>query len=189
MNKWTRKRILDSFTALVAEHGYDHVTVEMIMRRAEVSKTTFYRYFHDKASVMDEHYREQYDAALASKNCRNLEDLFTLLLKRIRENPDELSMFDTIGIDSYQEFIYRYTFERGRQILEAAWGRPLTSSEEFHVAFFCGGGARIMGEWVCGRYREMTAEQAGHEIGQMVSPKYNVMIDKEKLKDLEWNGN
>jgi len=37
--------IISAFSALVAERSYEEVTVEMIIRRAEVSKTTFYRYF------------------------------------------------------------------------------------------------------------------------------------------------
>ena len=48
MNKWTKKRIIDAFSALVARCGYDEITVEMILKEAEVSKTTFYRYFHDR---------------------------------------------------------------------------------------------------------------------------------------------
>ncbi len=179
MNKWTRKRILDAFTALVMEHGYDEVTVEAVRKKAEVGKTTFYRYFRNKADMLNAHYQDLYDAAIESEQCTTLEDLFTLLFRTTRENPEELSMFDTLGHESYREFIYRYTFRRGKQIIETAWGRPLTVVEEFHVAFFCGGGARMLEEWACGRYREMTSEEAGRESASMVHDLYSVQIEKE----------
>ena len=190
MNQWTRKRILDAFTELVSEEGYDNVTAEMIMKRADVGKTTFYRYFRNKAAVMYAHYQELYDEAIADENCTTLTDLFTLLLKTTRERPEELHMFDTIGYDSYREFIYTYTYNRGRQIMETAWGRPLSSKEDFVVAFFCGGGARILEEWACGRYGDLSNEEAGKAIGSLVQPRYSVQLDdKTKTKKGTKKGN
>ena len=69
-NKWTRQRILDAFTQLVTEAGYENVTLVMIREKAEVGKTTFYRYFKDKADLLDAHYRAIYDDAFSDENCR-----------------------------------------------------------------------------------------------------------------------
>ncbi len=178
MNKWTRKRILDTFTDLVSEHGYENVTVQMILEKADVGKTTFYRYFRDKADLLYEHYKDLYDAAIEDENCVELKDLFSLLFRKVREHPEELSLFDTIGFDSYREFIYKYTCARGRQIMEKAWGRPLTMKENFHVSFFCGGGAKMLEEYACGRYRDMTPEEAGAEAASMMHAQYDVKIIK-----------
>ena len=178
MNKWTRKRILDTFTELVAEEGYENVSVQDILERAEVGKTTFYRYFRNKEDLLYEHYRDFYDAALEDEQCRTLQDLFTMLLRITREKPEELSMFDTIGYASYRDFIYKYTCSCGKRILETAWGRPLTEREEFHVAFFCGGGARILEEYACGKYRNMSPEEAGKEVNKIAAARYQVEINK-----------
>jgi AcrR family transcriptional regulator len=43
-----RSRILRALAELVATHGYDHVTIEQIAKRAHVSYTTFYRHFSGK---------------------------------------------------------------------------------------------------------------------------------------------
>ena len=48
----TRLAIEDAALALFDEQGYDDTTVEQIAERAEVSTTTFFRYFPSKAEVV-----------------------------------------------------------------------------------------------------------------------------------------
>ena len=39
--------ILDGFNRLIKEHDFHKISVEMIMKEADVSRSTFYRYFKD----------------------------------------------------------------------------------------------------------------------------------------------
>ncbi|WP_035812961.1 TetR/AcrR family transcriptional regulator [Jiangella gansuensis] len=48
----TRESIIDAAHALFAERGFDHVTVTDIAERAEVGRSTFFRYFGDKQEVV-----------------------------------------------------------------------------------------------------------------------------------------
>ena len=84
MKKQTKKKIIDAFSKLVSERSYDEVTVEMIIQEADIGKTTFYRYFHDKADVMSERFKMIYDEAIISSECKSLEDLFETLLRQAR---------------------------------------------------------------------------------------------------------
>ena len=48
----TREALVDAAMSLFAEHGFEAVTVADIARRAEVGRTTFFRYFADKQEIL-----------------------------------------------------------------------------------------------------------------------------------------
>lgn len=186
MVKWTRKRIMDAFSQLVAERSYDEVTVAMIIARAEVSKSTFYRYFCDKADIMDARFQALYDEAVISGGCESLQDLFAILLKQARMHPDQIAMFRTWGYNSYREFIYRYTYSMGKEIMETAWGRKVSDIEDFHIAYFCAGGSRILQEWAEGkRFSSMSEDEAAKEICTMIHKPYLVELNRAVMRHLQ----
>jgi AcrR family transcriptional regulator len=59
----TRERIRREAYRLFAEHGYEETTVERIAEAAEVSPSTFFRYFPSKEDVV---IQDEYDPALAA---------------------------------------------------------------------------------------------------------------------------
>jgi len=48
----TRDRIIEAAFALFVKRGFDEVTVDEIAHRAEIGRTTFFRYFGDKQEVV-----------------------------------------------------------------------------------------------------------------------------------------
>ena len=48
----TRNGLADAFVSLVIERGYDRVTVQDILDRADVGRSTFYTHFRDKESLL-----------------------------------------------------------------------------------------------------------------------------------------
>ena len=57
-----RSRIIDAADALFAERGFDNVSVTDIAERAEVGRTTFFRYFGDKTEVVFAKEQAMFDA-------------------------------------------------------------------------------------------------------------------------------
>jgi AcrR family transcriptional regulator len=61
-----REHIIDAAFALFAERGFAQVTVADIAERAEVGRTTFFRYFGDKQEVVFAHEESLLDAVAAA---------------------------------------------------------------------------------------------------------------------------
>lgn len=51
--KRTRALILTSFAALIAEKGFNSVTVQDVTDKAEINRATFYAHFPDKYALLD----------------------------------------------------------------------------------------------------------------------------------------
>ncbi|MEV3857522.1 TetR family transcriptional regulator [Streptomyces sp. NPDC050095] len=58
----TRQRIREEAYRLFAEHGYEATTVDQIAEAADISPSTFFRYFPSKEDVVTQ---DEYDPALA----------------------------------------------------------------------------------------------------------------------------
>ncbi len=51
--KRTRSLILRSFESLLAEKGFESISVQDVTDKAEVNRATFYAHFHDKYELLD----------------------------------------------------------------------------------------------------------------------------------------
>jgi len=63
--KDTRRTILDSAVTLYLSQGAENTKVSAIIRRARVSRTTFYRYFKDADDVLNQAVLRDFDALMA----------------------------------------------------------------------------------------------------------------------------
>ncbi|MDD5851923.1 MAG: TetR/AcrR family transcriptional regulator [Galactobacillus timonensis] len=178
-----RNAVIEAFVNLLKKKSYEEISVAEIIRKAHVGKTTFYRYFRDKADLMDAYFQMIYDQALTDAKVDSLEDLFAILLQSARDNPEQYAMFQTSGYNSFRSFIYRYTYKMGKEIVEAGWGRPLDEIEDLHIAYFCAGGSQIIEEWCRGtKYGDITSRQAAQEIMKMINASYRVRLNEEIRK-------
>lgn len=88
-----RRRILEATADLVAEHGYQATTIEMVVRRAKVGYATFYKSFADKEAAF---------MALLDEGIEQLTKRVEEAYGREREWPDKVAaglgaMFEVIA--------------------------------------------------------------------------------------------
>ena len=97
----TRRSIQEHALRLIAEHGYDGTTVEQIAEAAEVSPSTFFRYFPTKEDVI---LRDDYDPILVEALLRQPPELAPIpaLRAALRE------VFGTVYAEARDE-LYRRT--------------------------------------------------------------------------------
>lgn len=57
----TRQAIMNAFTSLIRDRGYEQLTVSDIADRANVGRTTFYRYFQNKIQILVELHQRRFE--------------------------------------------------------------------------------------------------------------------------------
>lgn len=63
----TRRLLTEAFIALVLETGYERITVQDILDRADIGRSTFYAHFRDKQALLEacfDDMRDQFQTAL-----------------------------------------------------------------------------------------------------------------------------
>jgi AcrR family transcriptional regulator len=61
----TENAIIDAFNKLIEKIDFNKISVDMILTAANVSRSTFYRYFKDKYEVMNANYKHLLDYLVA----------------------------------------------------------------------------------------------------------------------------
>jgi AcrR family transcriptional regulator len=89
----TRKNIETSFIYLLSEKGFNHLTVQDILEKALINRSTFYK-----------HYRDKYD--VAEQMCARMTDGFRVCTADRFELSDEKAV-ESPGVGSLQEAVGR----------------------------------------------------------------------------------
>jgi AcrR family transcriptional regulator len=63
----TNKQLRDALLALILENGYDAITIQDIVDRADLSRATFYLHYRDKEELLVSSLEEMFDALLEAK--------------------------------------------------------------------------------------------------------------------------
>ena len=90
--KKTREAIFHAFTALLAKKSYHQITVQDILDRADVGRTTFYAHFETKDYLLKALCEELFGHVLGIPreqdhyaDCENTEGVFLHLLRHLQE--------------------------------------------------------------------------------------------------------
>jgi len=164
----TMSAILNAFNRLIVEHDFQKISVEMIMKEASVSRSTFYRYFKDKYEVMNANFKILLDYYVAPERSRNYRDLCYHLFEYAQDN---LKVFrralESTGFNSFSNFIYEYSYQTALAITRSNRnGAGFTPAEELQVDVFCNGICAVYKNIVCQRYKidPSTAADALYEM-------------------------
>jgi len=160
--------ILQSFNRLILEHDFQKISVEMIMREAGVSRSTFYRYFKDKYDVMNANYKHLMDYYLSPERSRNYRELCQHLFTFAQDNMKIFKRaLDSTGFNSFSNFIYEYSYKTALDITrQNRSGSGFTPAEELQVDIFCNGICAVFKNIVCQKYKldAATAADALYEM-------------------------
>ena len=170
--------IIDAFNRLIAEKGFSKITVEMIMEKAGVSRSTFYRYFRDKYDVMNANFKNLLDYYIDPSRSSNYKELCFHIFEYGQNN---LAIFknalSSTGFNSFDNFIREYSYQKILEITNANRdGAGFTPTEELRVYIFCNGISTVYKSIVDQRCKT-TASEAAEALYEMMP---------ESLKNYWW---
>ena len=174
----TVRAIMEGFIRLIGETDFQKITVDMIMKEASVSRSTFYRYFKDKYDVMNSNFKSLLDYYVAPERSGNYRDLCYHLFAFGQEH---LKVFrralETTGFNSFSNFIYEYSYKTALAITrDNRDGAGFTPAEELQVDVFCNG--------ICAVYRNMVYQRYTLDASTAADALYEMM--PESLKHYWW---
>lgn len=174
----TLNAIISGFNKLIAEVDFHKISVEMIMKEAGVSRSTFYRYFKDKYDVMNANFKNVLDYYIAPSRSRNYRDLCYHLFAYAQDNLKAFKRaLDSTGFNSLSNFIYEYAYETALKITrQNRGGEGFTPAEELQVDVFCNG--------ICAVYRNIANQRYSIDPSIAADALYEMM--PESLKHLWW---
>lgn len=169
MVRRTQKAIVDAFNRLISYKRFNDITVADIIAEADVSKATFYRYFHDKYDVMNSNYKELLDEFMSLDECSSYRDLyFRLYQAGATQLRDIKGTFGSSGVNSFEAFIFTYSRDAVVRITsENRGGEGLTPQEELQLDVFCYGICYMYRRWIEGKY-EISADEAADLLFEMM---------------------
>ena len=170
--------ILDAFNRLITEMDFQKISVDMIIKEANISRSTFYRYFKDKYEVMNANYKNILDYYITPEKSKNYWDLCYHLFSYGQKH---LKIFkralESTGFNSFNNFIYEYSYQTALAITKANRnGNGFTPVEELQVDVFCNG--------ICAVYRNVAFQRYEIDASTAADALYEMM--PESLKHYWW---
>ena len=158
----TKKYLLNAFYELLQAQSFKKITVEMILEKSGVSRSTFYRSFRDKYDLMNQYYADFFDKTVRDGRAKSWEAATAELLGFIYENKQfYTNAFQTEGPNSCFDFIYSKNVDfASRRYLEETGEPALTPTETAAVYFYCSGTLQVVKRWVKGEFKNTPEEIA-----------------------------
>ncbi|MBS6846251.1 MAG: TetR family transcriptional regulator C-terminal domain-containing protein [Firmicutes bacterium] len=146
-----RKAVIDALIEMMDTMSLDDIRAEDLIKRSGVSKTTFYRLFHDKYDVMNSAYLDASTAVVHKdpdmKNMRlwTIEDC-----NHIAKNPRFYQkILSYHGQNSFRDTIKAYYYQNIQRHVEMkANGHSLTDQEQYAICVYSEIAAFAMTWWI-----------------------------------------
>jgi len=147
----TKEYIAATFEELLQENNFSSISVQDIVQACNISRTTFYRHFEDKYSLMNWIYLQRIDEII--KNNSSIKNWKNLVLEVYSFIYLKKDFFKKVihyqGQNSLTDFVYYCSYEYCVKVMkEALVVTILPEDIDFSLRMYCGGTVHILKEWI-----------------------------------------
>lgn len=147
----TAEKIMSVFTDLMLKYSIEDISIVDIIERANISRTTFYRYFKDKYDLMNQIYISVFsdllyrDVPVGTRKISAYEML--AYIKQNREYMKKAMRYS--GQNSIFDTVYHEVFFYGTEIIKKELNTDeLPEDIIFSLKMFCYGSVHLLNEWL-----------------------------------------
>ena len=160
--------IIRAFTELIEESEFQKISVDMIMEKAQVSRSTFYRHFKDKYDVMNAGYKRVFDHYASPEQSRNYRELCYNLFSFVQNRRRMVRRaLETQGYNSFSNYVCSIAYDTALEITRLNRGEGFTPAEELQVDVYCNG--------ICAVFRNMVSRDYGLDAAAAADALYEMM--------------
>jgi AcrR family transcriptional regulator len=182
----SRRLIVDALLALMLEKRYDRITVQEIIDRADVGRTTFYAQFRNKEDLLQSEL-ERVFALLQARHLASAADPADQLLpslglfRHVQEHqPFYPALVRGLGSDPHEQTVHRLLRDRAaRQLALAGDSRPLAVPPEI-VADYLAGALLTLIHWWLDNELPYGPEEMEAIFQQLVMPGVRALLDHQQ---------
>mgnify|MGYP001806630560 FL=1 len=163
----TKLWIWNAFNELMAGTSFNRITVEMIIEKSGVAKSTFYRHFRDKYDVLNYNSTALADRLIGQQKCADWKEFLLCMSRSIARDIRYYGQaFRTFGQNAHSDFLFSYTFKFVEKCYLTHYNQEqLTGAARNAVVHYCHGCVGLLKDWL-NDPEEQTPEQIAESFYQ-----------------------
>ena len=181
----TRKALKEALTDLILENGYEGATVQDVVDRADVSRSTFYAHFADRDDLLMAILADLEMPGLDTTSWKPSDPAFGWTLELFRHFGSAKRLFKAVASSQSGALARRETTQRLEELVRAELSRLKVArkldafSVEAVVRFLVGTFMGFMDWWMREENEHLPAEQVDHAFRSLALPGVANVLDLE----------
>lgn len=167
--RYTKQVISEAFFGLLRETPVSEITVKAICEKAQINRTTFYKYYDNPYDLMNKLENELLDALqikLRALNDAALQNVFTVILEDICAKRElYLTLFSVNGDALFRERVFEICLDENLRAIKQLFPGLAEEKQKLLYYFIAEGCNGVLGKWIEGGMVQKPRELIGFVTG------------------------
>ena len=148
----TLQLIHNSFLELLKEKDAEKITVVEICKKAQINRSTFYKYYTDPVNLLDmleKQHLDELQKKVEDKPKDKLFDVFSIILNEFYEKKDEYTtLYLRSGGLNFKKCIFKLFYDDNRSVIDSYFPSLQAQKKEWLYRFIAEGCVSVLTFWI-----------------------------------------